>query len=83
MSRLLRLAAFFRWITPASAARSNCWIASMTEVAARSGFPASIAVRASLTWVRARVRTGLFRSRRFSFCRIRFFAERVFAKSIP
>ena len=33
--------------------------------------------------MRARVRTGLFRSRRFSFCLIRFFAERVFANWVP
>jgi hypothetical protein len=38
------------------------------------------ASRALFTLPRTALRTARLRSRRFSFCRIRFFAEGVFAK---
>jgi hypothetical protein len=38
------------------------------------------ASRAFFTLERTALRTARFRRRRFSFCRIRFLAERVFAK---
>jgi hypothetical protein len=38
------------------------------------------ASRALFTLPRTALRTARFRTRRFSFCRIRFSAERVFAK---
>jgi hypothetical protein len=54
-------------------------MASRTAVAASAAFPPS-ASRALFTLPRTALRTDRFRSRRFSFCLIRFLAERVFAK---
>jgi hypothetical protein len=54
-------------------------MASRTTVAESAVLPVS-ASRAPFTLPRTALRTARFRSRRFSFCRIRFFAEGVFAK---
>ena len=60
---------------PADLAR----MASRTTVVESAAFPAR-ASRALFTLPRTALRTARLRSRRFSFCRIRFFAEGVLAK---
>lgn len=83
MSRLLRRDAFLEWITPRDDARSSAEAASrVASIAAFLSLP-SRASRARFTAVRACVRTALFRSRRLSFCRIRFFADSRLAKVYP
>jgi hypothetical protein len=54
-------------------------MASRTAGAESAPFPPS-ASRAVFTLDRTALRTARFRSRRFSFCLIRFIAERVLAK---
>jgi hypothetical protein len=64
---------------PFVTARSSARMASRTTVA-ESPLPPR-ASRALFTLPRTALRTARFRSRRFSFCRIRFLAEGVFAKA--
>ena len=64
---------------PFVTARSMARMASCTTVAESAALPAR-ASRALFTLPRTALRTARLRSRRFSFCRIRFFAEGVFAK---
>ncbi len=74
----LRRAAVLRWMIPWVTARSIARMASCTAVADSALLPAR-ASRAPLTLERTALRTARLRSRRFSFCLIRFLAERVLA----
>ena len=74
----LRRAAVLRWITPWVTARSIARMASCTAVA-DSPVLSARASRAPLTLERTALRTARLRCRRFSFCLIRFLAERVLA----
>ena len=70
MSRDLRFAAWFLWITPWAAARSMRFTA--TRMASTlSSVPASMADTAVFVRVRISERTDLFFRRRRSFCRLR------------
>jgi hypothetical protein len=80
IKRDLRRAALFLWMMPLPATRSSMLIASPTAVAATVASPARIATSAFLTYVRAAVRYGRFRSRRRSETRMRFSADLLFAK---
>ena len=75
MSRDLRRAALFLWITSLSATRSSTLTASNVAASAAATSPEAIATSAFLTNVRASVRSGLFSSRRRSPTRIRFFDD--------
>src|SRR5687768_10399166 len=75
ISRDLRRAALFLWITSLSATRSRTLIASNVAASAAVTSPEAIATSAFLTNVRASVRSGLFSSRRRSATRIRFFDD--------
>ena len=82
INRPLRREALLLWSTPFCAALSSALTAISVAVRASSTLPASIAVRAFLTKLRARPRYTRLRKRRFSFCRIRFFADCRFAKIV-
>src|SRR5215203_1148412 len=72
ISRDLRRAALFLWITSLSATRSSTLTASNIAASAAPASPDARATSAFLTNVRASVRSGLFSSRRRSATRIRF-----------
>ena len=80
ISRDLRRAALFLWITSLSATRSSTLIASSVAASAALQSPDAIATSAFFTKVRASVRSGLFSSRRRSATRIRFFDDFELAK---
>ena len=73
-------AAVFGWTTPFETALSRIRIASCTDAGA-AGALACTASRAAFTTVRMRDRIARFRSRRRSFCLIRFFADLILATS--
>jgi hypothetical protein len=75
ISRDLRRAALFLWITSLSATRSSTLTASKIAASAAPMSPDAIATSAFFTNVRASVRSGLFSSRRRSATRIRFFDD--------
>ncbi len=75
ISRDLRRAALFLWITSLSATRSSTLTASNVAASAVLRSPDAIATSAFFTNVRASVRSGLFSSRRRSATRIRFFDD--------
>jgi hypothetical protein len=75
MSRDLRRAALFLWMTSLSATRSSTLTASNVAALAASTSPDAIATSAFFTNVRASVRSGLFSSRRRSATRMRFFED--------
>lgn len=72
-------AAVFRWSTPLETARSTAIAARLTSVRAASPDASPRAIRVVFTAAFILDRTALLRSRRCSFCRILFRAERVFA----
>ncbi len=78
ISRDLRRAALFLWITPLTAALSSLVMAART--ASSSGVPLKIVCSALRTSVLTCDLYIWFRNRLCSFERIRFFAELVFAK---
>ena len=78
--RDLRRAALFLWMTPLSATRSSTLTACSVAASAALESPEAMASSAFLTNVRASERNGLFRSRRRSATRIRFFADFELAK---
>ena len=80
ISRDLRRAALFLWITSLSATRSSTLTASRIAASAALTSPDAIATSAFFTNVRASVRSGLFSSRRRSATRIRFFDDFELAK---
>ncbi len=82
INRDFRRAALFGWITPLLATRSSVLMASNTAADAASPPPSVIAASALRTEVLAAVRNGLFRRRRRSDTRIRFFADLLFAKAV-
>src|SRR5215203_649581 len=75
ISRDLRRAALFLWITSLSATRSSTLTASRIAASAAPTSPDAIATSAFFTNVRASVRSGLFSSRRRSATRILFFDD--------
>src|SRR3954452_20899101 len=66
----LRLAAWFLWMTPLLTALSSLRDASRISTAACSASPAVVASLNLRTSVFSSDLTDLFRSRRFSFCRL-------------
>lgn len=81
ISRLLRRAAWFLWITPLVAAASSSFAASRTRAVASSTSPAAMVTRAFLTYVRSAVRMGRFLAERRAATRCAFSADFVFAKA--
>lgn len=82
ISRDLRRAALFLWITSLSATRSSTLTASNMAASAALRSPDAMAASAFFTNVRASVRSGLFSSRRRSATRIRFFDDFELAKRV-
>ena len=82
ISRDLRRAALFLWITSLSATRSSTLTASNMAASAALRSPDAMAASAFFTNVRASVRSGLFSSRRRSATRIRFFDDFELAKLV-
>jgi hypothetical protein len=80
MSRDLRRAALFLWITPLLATRSSTLTASSVAAFAASTFPVLIACSAFFTELRASVRNGLLRAACRAETRIRFFEDLELAK---
>src|SRR5579875_2176785 len=81
MSRDLRLAAWFLWITPAAAALSIRLTAARSSSVLRSS-PDSAAAMARLVRVRISERTDLLRRRRRSFWRFRLIWLRMLATAV-
>ncbi len=78
MSRALRLAAWFLWITPLAAALSIRLTASRNS-SSRSSASDSIAAVARLVLVRSSERTDLLRAWRLAVCRLRLIWLRMLA----
>jgi len=82
ISRLLRRAALFLWMTPLLATRSNVLIACLTASIASGVDPSVMTCSARRTDDRASVRCGLLRRRWRSETRIRFFADFELANAL-
>jgi hypothetical protein len=80
MSRDLRRAALFLWMTPLLATRSSTLTAANVAALASSTSPVLMAISAFFTDVRASVRKGLFRAAWRAATRMRFFEDLEFAK---